>query len=227
MRSPFVIFFCLIASALFGQPKAQVEICFKPTFGGKPLVMEDQTYFFPNGDSVVFAVFRFYISNIALYTNDKKEVESKTPVLFDLSANKPLVCHVRKPAQYNTLRFNLGIDSLTNVSGALGGDLDPSKGMYWTWQSGYINLKLEGTTNRCPARNNQFVFHLGGYSGVNNALQTISLNVSNKNTIYVGIPIDVFLEGLDLSKQNAVMIPGKEACVFSKMFALLFMLLPE
>jgi hypothetical protein len=36
--------------------------------------------------------------------------------------------------KYDQIQFQLGIDSLTNVSGAMGGDLDPTKGMYWTWQ---------------------------------------------------------------------------------------------
>ena len=59
---------------------------------------------------------------------------------------------------FSKLKFQLGIDSLTNVSGAMGGDLDPTKGMYWTWQSGYINMKIEGKSNSCKTRKNQFQF---------------------------------------------------------------------
>ena len=61
------------------------------------------------------------------------------------------------------IQFNIGIDSLTNVSGALGGDLDPQKGMYWAWQSGYINTKIEGRSPHCKNRKNAFQFHIGGY----------------------------------------------------------------
>lgn len=45
--------------------------------------------------------------------------------------------------------FLLGVDSLTNVSGAFGG-ASTIKGMYWAWNSGYINLKLKGAARIRP-----------------------------------------------------------------------------
>ena len=85
--------------------------------------------------------------------------------------------------RFNTIAFNLGIDSITNVSGAQGGDLDPTKGMYWAWQSGFINIKLQGTSNSCPPPKNEFEFHLGGYQYPFNSLQTIILKTGNEKKL--------------------------------------------
>jgi len=58
----------------------------------------------------------------------------------------------------------IGTDSITNVSGALDGDLDPIKGMYWAWNSGCINFKLEGT-RVISGKKTPFEYHIGGYNG--------------------------------------------------------------
>ena len=60
----------------------------------------------------------------------------------------------------------------------MGGDLDPTKGMYWAWQSGYINFKMEGSCSQCLATKNNFEFHLGGYQQPFYAMQTIELNTT-------------------------------------------------
>lgn len=52
-----------------------------------------------------------------------------------------------------------GTDSLSNVSGAFEGALDPINGMYWTWNTGFINLKIEGNSSS----RNKIEWHIGGY----------------------------------------------------------------
>ena len=51
------------------------------------------------------------------------------------------------PASFNRIAFTIGVDSIRNVSGAQTGALDPANGMFWTWNSGYIMAKLEGSDN--------------------------------------------------------------------------------
>ena len=55
-------------------------------------------------------------------------------------------------------RITLGVDSITNSEGVHGGDLDPTKGMYWSWQSGYIQFKFEGSF-----KGKEYSLHLGGF----------------------------------------------------------------
>ncbi len=56
----------------------------------------------------------------------------------------------------------IGVDSMTNVSGVMGDDLDPMWGMYWSWQSGFINAKITGVLEKEQTQI-PFEFHLGGY----------------------------------------------------------------
>jgi hypothetical protein len=44
------------------------------------------------------------------------------------------------------IRFLLGVDSARNVSGIQTGALDPARGMFWTWNSGYVMAKIEGSS---------------------------------------------------------------------------------
>lgn len=124
--------------------------------------------------------------------------------------------------QYDQIRFNLGIDSITNTVGLLGGDLDPVKGMYGTWQSGYINIKIEGSSLKCKTRKNEFQFHLGGYLATYNPLQEITLAVQSEKNITVNIDLSRFFEAIDLSRQNHIMSPGKEAMTLSEAAAKMF-----
>ena len=115
-----------------------------------------------NGDSIQLKSLKFYISNIELVNGDKVVWQQKNSFhLIDASKNESLQIPLKHQSNLNftKIKFNLGIDSMVNVSGALGGDLDPTKGMYWTWQSGYINFKLEGKSKKCKTRNNEFHFH--------------------------------------------------------------------
>lgn len=109
----------------------------------------------------------------------------------------------------------MGIDSLTNVSGALGGDLDPTKGMYWTWQSGYINFKLEGKSQYCNTRNNEFQFHLGGYLQPFYCLQSLKMKVNNSQEINIVLDVKKIIDAIDLKSLNHVMSPGKDAMTLS------------
>jgi hypothetical protein len=120
-----------------------------------------------------------------------------------------------------TIHFNLGIDSLTNVSGALGGDLDPQKGMYWAWQSGYINLKIEGRSPRCKTRKNIFQYHIGGYLQPFYSMRKVELPIKNAvahrnqgaipQGVILAVDFSVFFGNLSIATQNSIMMPGKAA----------------
>lgn len=168
-------------------------------------------------------VVKFYISNLVLTQNGKKvwnEPKSYHLINSENEQSLSLKFSIPDSVVFDSLKFNLGIDSLTSVSGVFGGDLDPSKGMYWAWNSGYINFKLEGTSDKCNTRKNEFQFHLGGYSGAQKALQNIVLKASEHNVIYLNL--NSFFSKIDLAKDNHIMSPGIEAVKFSKFIKTLF-----
>lgn len=219
----------LIAACLCMQVSAQhLVLHFKPTFQGKELVM-DKYYLLSSGDSIMFETFRCYISGIALLGKDEKHaIRIDTNGYYLLDASEPVSMNVRLKVipKYTGIQFNLGVDSEKSVSGAMGGDLDPEKGMYWAWQSGYINFKIEGKCNKVPSRNHEFQYHVGGYAGKDKAIQQVKKIIEASNELTVYIELDKFISGTDMHKQYEVMIPGTEAVQLAKQFANCFELRP-
>ena len=161
---------------------------------------------------------KFYLSNIRLYNTSllvDEELNSYHLIdLLDTSKNK-LKLKRNNNNPFNRIEFSLGIDSTTSVSGAMEGDLDPTNNMYWTWQSGYINLKLEGIFEDGIQRE----YHLGGYANPNNALQKVSLNMNSSGNTSIFIHLDDFIDTIPDSIPFKFMTPDPKAVYLSQLFA--------
>lgn len=218
------LFFVLFA---IGQGNG-LMINLQPVFNSQKLV-PGKMYFDPKtNDSLRIDVLQFYISGISFYRKDSlvyQEPNSFHLVDLNDSASLKLHCQFPNSIRYDKIKFNIGIDSTTNVAGVLGGDLDPTKGMYWTWQSGYINFKLEGYSPQCPARNHKFQYHLGGYQSPNASIQTLSFSADSKTKeLKLEMNLNLFLNGMDLKKEYQIMSPGENAVRISKQIPGIFRL---
>ncbi len=175
-----------------------------------------------------FEQIQFYISNFKWYHNNQLVFEEPNSFhLIDVDNSETCSWTLTMPdaIEFDEFTFDFGIDSLTNVSGAFSGALDPVHGMYWAWQSGYINAKIEGTSSICPTRNNKFQFHLGGYMGANNACQHLRMKCL-KNELALKFDLQNLMQQIDLKQQNQLMIPCPEAVQMSKIMANSFSSLP-
>lgn len=205
---------------------AKMNLSFIPEISGKPLKQGVKYYIQQNSDSVSIDLFKFYISNVEFVSNGKVVVRQPESFylldMFDAQSCRVLV-PMQENTQFDHVRFNLGIDSATNISGAMGGVLDPTKGMYWAWQSGYINMKLEGTSNKCQERNHRFQYHLGGYSAPFSALQKVEIAVQSGKEVSIAVDVEKFLGQLNLGVLSHVMSPCAKAVELSaqatKMFS--------
>jgi hypothetical protein len=162
------------------------------------------------GDREVFSKYLFQL------------VDFSKPLMEELNLSLP--AHL----QYDRIIFNIGIDSVTSVSGAMEGDLDPLNGMYWTWQSGYINLKLEGRFTAPQNPEEKFEFHIGGYRPPNNALSTVDLKLLADNAvkeISMGVDLQCLLNDWDISQQHLIMSPSASAVSFAQRFTHCFKIL--
>ena len=193
-----------------------LSLNFNVKFNHQPLAFHKQ-YITSNKDTIAFETFKCYISAVQIHYSDNSIfMEKDSYHLLDLENPNSLHIPITKATNKTISKviFNIGIDSLTSTSGALAGDLDPTKGMYWAWQSGYINMKMEGKSSSCnpeaSGRKNEFQFHLGGYMNPNYAIRKIELGTKNSN---LDITIDVaeFFSQIKLSETNSIMIPGKKA----------------
>jgi hypothetical protein len=219
-----VLILCVSCSFVFAQKNTLVQLNFKGLFYNLPLQL-DSTYILPNNDTVSIETCRFYVSKIQLFNNNRVVfTDSTLAYLIDLANPTSLTIDLlySKTLKYNAIQFNLGIDSNINVSEVLSGDLDPTKGMYWAWQSGYINFKIEGKSKNSPSKYKQFQYHLGGYLYPNNALQTLRFKTNKKPKITFILVVDKFLTGLDISKMYQIMSPSENSVLLSKKLAQLF-----
>lgn len=178
---------------------------------------------------IVFTRFRCYLTKFELWKDGKRvweEADSYHLIDEENLATTTLVLTIPEDLEYHEIRYQLGIDSATNVSGAMGGDLDPTKGMYWAWNSGYINFKLEGRYEDCPTRKNKFQFHLGGYSAPFASVQNIkhSLGQGQYSTIKIAVRVDEFLSKLNLTEEHSLMRPSQKAVDLSILAASIFSL---
>lgn len=213
------LFFCLLLKSSFGFSQVQLSVI--PTFDGEPLELEKK-YSLSGNDSVQFETLKFYLSNIS-YTDNSGKTSDLTKKYFLIDLERPTSQLIQIPSTVglSQITFDLGIDSLTNVSGAMEGALDPTNGMYWTWQSGYINVKIEGTSSLCSGRNHYFQYHLGGYQYPNYALQTIQLDFTG-NDHELRLPIDDFLKAVNSAETCEVMRPCEKAIELSEMLSTVF-----
>lgn len=213
LRFIVCLVFCFVYEfGLFAQTDNSVQVRIVPVFDGKPIELDSVSYAIRAKDSVKFSSLRFYISAVQLFQDSSLvKSEENSFHLVDITNPESMQFLIPVTKEFNTLQFNLGLDSLVNVSGVRGGVLDPTQGMYWTWQSGYINFELTGVSPNCPEPRHAFDFHLGGYQYPFKTIQVIRSRTGQNKTILVSLEIRKFISEIDLQNKNHVMSPGADA----------------
>jgi hypothetical protein len=175
-----------------------INIDFDNVVGSNDLELNTGNYTNAAGNTFKVSKFIYYISNIKLTKTDgTKYVENNSYYLINeaQAASQTLSIDSIPVGDYNAIEFVIGVDSSRNVSGAQTGALDPTNDMFWTWNSGYIFLKMEGTSS--SASGNDLTFHIGGFKSPNNTIRVINrsfptnLSVKNSNLSKVKMKTDV------------------------------------
>lgn len=208
-----------------------LKITLLPRFSGEPLVLGNQLYHTQQGDSLYVDMLRFYLSNIQLQGRGTAFSEKNSYHLIDAEESASLTIELKNvPAgNYESLCFYAGTDSLANVSGAMGGDLDPTLGMYWAWNSGYINVKIEGRSNSSPALHHALTFHIGGYMPPNQTVRRIALPLKDikiakdkTSTVSIGVDLSKVFNRISIPTTNQIMIPSRAAAQMADYFTGVF-----
>jgi hypothetical protein len=160
-----------------------VKIEFTNKVGSSKLSLNDTWYLNDHGDSFKVSKFNYYISNVKLTKAAGTYVENESYHLIQQSvASSQSFDLADVPyGKYSGITLTIGVDSLRNVSGAQTGALDPANGMFWTWSTGYIMLKLEGTSPKAPS--GSISFHAGGFAGANATQRTVSISFPSEITV--------------------------------------------
>ncbi len=158
----------------------------------------------------------YYVSNIKIKKSDGTVFED--PIKSDGSAGYYLVDEKDAESQeitlqnvptgdYTEVTFTIGVDATQVNQGAQTGALDPAKGLFWSWNSGYIGLALEGVSPVSTEEGNTFQYHVGGYktdaTTVNN-VRTVTLTFNgdsapvrsqHKPEVHLLFDVNKFLDG--------------------------------
>lgn len=171
----------LVAKYYFAQNTT--TLFFENKVGDKRMVLFDSVYTNQFNEPFTINKFRYYISNIKIWYNNGTKIFQ--PKNFYHLVNEAF--EETKKVNFNTklsnitlIEFLIGVDSIKNVSGVQTGDLDPAKGMFWTWNTGYIFATFEGQSDSSKAPAHYFSYHVGGFKKGENALRKIKLIVPKK-----------------------------------------------
>ncbi len=177
------LFFTLLL--LFGVghiSAAQLDIILNHQWNNSKLTIVDEENKPDTDQPIAITNLKYYIGKIEIQYASGKVVKDSMYHLVDetqIGSNKITLSNI--PAgEINHISFTIGVDSMTNTEGLMSGDLDPMNGMYWAWNSGYINFKVEGV---CKNEEElvEFKYHLGGFLAPNQTAQQQGLKV--KKTI--------------------------------------------
>jgi hypothetical protein len=217
-----------------GNARAQdqtLNIQFRPTYQGKALLLQHP--YVIDGDTISVTQLRFLVGNFRLWDQQSGQqvaagkvdqsyrlVDAEDPPSFTI----PLAG--LKQGIYD-LGFSIGVDSITSKQGVKSGALDPTKGMFWAWNTGYIFVKVEGTSSASTARKHLFGYHLGGAEGPHKSLQSILLKgeqsqlnpASHVQTMQVDLALDQWLHPALIKQSPTIMEVGPKGAAIARQFA--------
>lgn len=123
------------------------------------------------GETMTFTMLKYYISNIKLKKEDGTwwtQPESYHLIVVGDNVAPKIQLEKVPVGKYTAIEYTIGVDSTRNVSGAQTGALAPSNGMFWSWLTGYIFIKAEGSSPDSGASSGEFKYHIGGFRNENN-----------------------------------------------------------
>ncbi len=214
------VFFTLIAFAACKKDDPEksfpVNISFHNKVGAADLTL-NSTYTDPFGESITITNFKYYITNISFITTNGAEI--KIPDTYYLvdekSPSSKTISLTAGSNEFKGMRFLIGVDSTRNVSGVQTGSLDPANGMFWTWNTGYIQAKLEGTSPVSTEPFSEVAYHIGGFRTGENTIREINLNFPNPLILNTTASSEIIIHADAMKWFNAaheIKIAGQAAC---------------
>ena len=211
MKAAFHLFLVF----LFFSLRCNGQLTIIPSWNTNPLELQ-QVYLTENKDSISFSTLKMYFSDFRFKNKINGGISTiDTLIFYDLAdSSTHTFFNELDLTNFESLAFTLGLDSTKNVSGELENAYDPLLGMYWAWNTGYVNLKFAGKSNLILTKTHDFEFHLGGYRYPLATAQNIEVDL-NDQYIYFDLE-KLFSESINLSKNHHIMLPGKDAFLISQ-----------
>ena len=176
-----------IVPPVLPDPKGTIEIRFLPTMNGNPLAY-NQIFQGPNGKRMLLETFRAYLSNIRFETADGNQNTLSDIELVDLGTGSNSISLTSIPNTYTALHFGIGVPN--NLNGTSNPNFSPAaypiehplsvyNGMYWSWATGYIFLKVEGRIDTTTAQDQTPLYTFFYHTGIDTLYQEHTVNNLN------------------------------------------------
>lgn len=225
MKNLKFLLFASTASILFWGCKsdsATTDFSFKVNLkaGSAPLVYN--TNYTVGGKTIQFGLVRFYMSQVALKNASGQYTRFGDVYLLadNDSTNTFAIGEIPTGSEFTAIQFGLGVDSSRNTqNGSLaipsydypdGHPLNPSAQMYWSWNPGYIWMKLEG---KIDLNDNGSFADVGEtfsiHTGLDPAYRTVERTISftpGNDPVVLQVDADIlrFFDGYDIvAKKDA------------------------
>lgn len=213
------------------QKNGTLRITFINTANGKPVSLEDSVYKNVFGEEYTISKLKYYISHVNIPGASQLPEQDPYHLINQSQENNSFEITL-KPGEYNSISFLLGVDSAANCSGAQSGALDPMNDMFWTWNTGYVMFKLEGSSPASTSDLQRIEHHIGGFREDYNVITQISLNPASLTVkedrlteLVIETNLDHYWKGetdIRISENAVCMQPGKLAKKMSSNFKGLF-----
>ena len=215
IRLVVLCYFLFIGKIMFAQKSIYVK--FEAMANGKKIVLNDSSYTNSFGEKYTVSKLKFYISNLNLMTTSSLGLNKNVFLITSTQNDSFKIKYPNK--KIFGITFKIGVDSILNCSGAQTGALDPLNDMFWTWNSGYVNFKLEGTSSSSTADRQRIEQHIGGYKFPYNTQKNVILQLPNNyftpnKTITIQIDLDKYWDGenkISIAKTPVIASPGEQA----------------
>jgi hypothetical protein len=226
---------CLSLAAIFSfksrpNETGTLKIRFINTANGKIITLRDSLYTNAFGEQYSISKLKYYIGQVSIPGSHSLAESDPYHLINAMNADNEFQIQM-KPGAYENIGFLLGVDSASNCSGAQAGALDPMNDMFWTWNSGYVMFKLEGTSASSTADLQRIEHHVGGYKGNNNVATKINLHVplqikaNNTTELVIETNMDHYWKGnadIKISELALIMTPGELSIKIASNFSGLF-----
>ena len=186
------------ADAIDPNGTGSLNLEFDNYVGATNLALGTTQYKNAAGETFTVTTFNYFVSNLELTKEDGSKVKVPNSYYLIREAD-PKSLNVTltgiPQANYTNITFTIGVDSLKSLApvaertGALDTGTYGTDNMYWSWNSGYIFVKLEGVSSAVPvamSSSQSYQYHIGGYGGgfngsakTANNLRKVSLALGN------------------------------------------------
>lgn len=214
-----------------GKPVAQrsLVISLQHMIGTNELVLGNP-FVNSTGDTISVQRFKYYLSNFSI-TDDKGKIIPLPGTYFLIDEADPSSKTISLSVpdiSITAIGFLIGVDSMKNVSGIQTGVLDPLKGMFWTWNSGYVMAKIEGRSPASTIAGQSFTYHIGGFRAPMSVLRPLTFPIQGNDrpkNIVISADINQWFKGrseLKIAETPVCHSPGPLAVRIADNYSTMF-----